>query len=90
VAPSPAMVGDHGCIGRRTTDHGQGCWEAFCGTSLGLCQCSVRKAYKGLFRALITNFSPASASLSSASTAGQNRQHNCFPLALITAGDDGY
>jgi hypothetical protein len=42
----------------------------------------IRKGYIGLYRASIAIFSSASAGLSSAST-GQNRQHNCFPSALV-------
>jgi hypothetical protein len=37
---------------------------------------------KGLYKAEIARFSPVSAVLSSAST-GLNRQHNCYPSALL-------
>jgi hypothetical protein len=64
----PARAGDPVASCPTTLHLDQGCWEAFCGTGPGALPVPVSDSYIRLYRAFIATFSPASASLSSAST----------------------
>ena len=55
--------------------------KPFCGTGPGLCQCRFRIAIEACIGLTIPRISLALCAGLSSASAGQNRQHNCFPSA---------